>query len=86
MGRAGNPWTAHTTNLVPLIVIEGEGLKIPGRGAEVQLREDGRLCDIAPTLLEILQLPQPAEMTGRSLLKPIEFELRASRTPVRLSL
>jgi len=82
----GNPWTAHTTNLVPLIVIEGEGLKIPGRGAEVQLREDGRLCDIAPTLLEILRLPQPAEMTGRSLLKPLEFELRASRTPVRVSL
>ncbi|NJK99792.1 MAG: 2,3-bisphosphoglycerate-independent phosphoglycerate mutase [Spirulinaceae cyanobacterium RM2_2_10] len=82
----GNPWTAHTTNLVPLILVEGEGLKIPGRGTDVQLREDGRLCDLAPTLLEIMQLPQPSEMTGRSLLKPVEFELRQSRTPVRLSL
>ena len=82
----GNPWTAHTTNPVPLILIEGEGLKIPGRGADVQLREGGRLSDIAPTLLEILQLPQPPEMTGRSLLEPLEFELRPSRTPVRVSL
>jgi 2,3-bisphosphoglycerate-independent phosphoglycerate mutase len=84
--RAGNPWTAHTTNPVPFILVEGEGRKIPGYGTEVTLRSDGRLCDIAPTILEILQLPQPPEMTGRSLLEPIEFELRANRTPVRLSL
>ncbi len=82
----GNPWTAHTTNSVPLIVVEGEGLKIPGHGTEVQLREDGRLSDIAPTLLEILRLPKPVEMTGRSLFKPVEFDLRPSRTPVRVSL
>jgi len=84
--EAGNPWTAHTTNPVPFILVEGEGLKIPGHGTEVALRDDGRLADIAPTILEILKLQQPTEMTGRSLIKPIEFEVRANRTPVRVSL
>ncbi|MBD2463827.1 2,3-bisphosphoglycerate-independent phosphoglycerate mutase [Oscillatoria sp. FACHB-1407] len=82
----GNPWTAHTTNPVPFILVEGEGRKIPGHGTEVVFRSDGRLCDIAPTILEILKLPQPAEMTGRSLLEPVGFDVRANRTPVRLSL
>lgn len=82
----GNPWTAHTTNPVPFILVEGEGLKIPGYGTEVALRTDGRLSDIAPTILEILKLPQPPEMTGRSMVLPIEFEVRANRTPVRVSL
>ncbi|NJO93785.1 MAG: 2,3-bisphosphoglycerate-independent phosphoglycerate mutase, partial [Hydrococcus sp. RM1_1_31] len=82
----GNPWTAHTTNLVPFILIEGEGRKIPGHGTEVKLRDDGRLCDIAPTILEILQIPQPEEMTGRSLIQPIAFEVKTSRTPLRVSL
>jgi 2,3-bisphosphoglycerate-independent phosphoglycerate mutase len=81
-----NPWTAHTTNPVPFILVEGEKRKIPGHGTDVALRSGGRLCDIAPTILEILNLPQPPEMTGRSLLEPIEFEVRANRTPVRLSL
>ena len=84
--EAGNPWTAHTTNPVPLILIEGEGCKIPGRGGAVTLRERGRLADIAPTLLEILQLPQPPEMTGRSLLEPAAIAIKPNRTPVRLSL
>ena len=54
------PWTAHTTNPVPFILINGpEGAK---------LKEGGRLCDIAPTLLELLGLEQPKEMTGESLL------------------
>ncbi|HZG75950.1 MAG TPA: 2,3-bisphosphoglycerate-independent phosphoglycerate mutase, partial [Paenibacillus sp.] len=51
--------TAHTINPVPLIVTR-EG---------VSLRDDGILADIAPTLLQLLQLPKPAEMTGNSLLK-----------------
>lgn len=72
----GNPWTAHTTNLVPFILVEGERLQIPGHGAEVGLRSDGKLCDIAPTILEILQLPQPPEMTGRSLLVKSSLEGR----------
>jgi 2,3-bisphosphoglycerate-independent phosphoglycerate mutase len=84
--ESGNPWTAHTTNPVPFILVEGEGLKIPGHGTEVDLRNDGRLADIAPTILDILNLPQPVEMTGQSLLKPVGFEVRANRTPVRVSL
>ncbi|ELR98878.1 2,3-bisphosphoglycerate-independent phosphoglycerate mutase [Gloeocapsa sp. PCC 73106] len=82
----GNPWTAHSTNPVPFILIEGEGRKIPAHGGQVALRENGCLADIAPTILEILQLPQPEEMTGRSLIKPIELEVNPNKTPVRISL
>ncbi|MCB1787024.1 MAG: 2,3-bisphosphoglycerate-independent phosphoglycerate mutase [Chromatiaceae bacterium] len=57
--KAEQPHTAHTTNPVPLIYV--------GRGASA-LMENGALCDIAPSLLQIMGLPQPAEMTGRSLL------------------
>ncbi|OWY67983.1 phosphoglycerate mutase (2,3-diphosphoglycerate-independent) [cyanobacterium TDX16] len=80
----GNPWTAHTTNPVPLILIEGEKAKITGYGTEVALRSDGKLADLAPTILEILQLPQPAEMTGQSLIAPAKHEVQSSRTPVRM--
>lgn len=81
----GNPWTAHTTNPVPFILVEGEGLKIPGHGTEVSLRDDGRLADIAPTILDILNLPKPEEMTGRSLIQKAEFDVRANRTPVKIA-
>jgi len=81
----GNPWTAHTTNPVPLILIEGEGAKIAGYGADVSLRSNGRLCDIAPTILEILQLPQPIEMTGQSLLESADYEVQINRSGVRVS-
>ncbi|MEC4805416.1 MAG: 2,3-bisphosphoglycerate-independent phosphoglycerate mutase [Jaaginema sp. PMC 1079.18] len=84
--REGNPWTAHTTNPVPFIVVEGEGLKIPGFGTDVQLREGGCLADIAPTLLQLLNLPQPPEMTGKSLFAPAEFDVKKNRTPVRIAL
>jgi 2,3-bisphosphoglycerate-independent phosphoglycerate mutase len=84
--ESGNPWTAHTTNPVPFILVEGEKRKIPGHGTEVVLRSDGRLADIAPTILEILQLPQPDEMTGKSMIQPVGFEVRQNRTPVRVSL
>ena len=58
--ETGNPHTAHTTNPVPFILVNyKEG---------VTLREGGCLADIAPTLLEIMELPQPEEMTGKSLL------------------
>jgi 2,3-bisphosphoglycerate-independent phosphoglycerate mutase len=80
-----NPWTAHTTNPVPFILVEGEGLKIPGHGTEVTLRDDGRLADIAPTILDILKLPIPEEMTGRSLIEKAEFDVRANRTPVKIA-
>ncbi|MGL4377337.1 MAG: 2,3-bisphosphoglycerate-independent phosphoglycerate mutase, partial [Microcoleaceae cyanobacterium] len=82
--EGGNPWTAHTTNPVPFILVEGEGCKIPGHGADVPLRNDGCLADIAPTILEILKIPQPSEMTGRSMIDKAEFDVRPNRTPVRL--
>lgn len=82
----GRTWTAHTTNPVPLILIEGEGLKLPGRGGEPYLRSDGGLGDVAPTILDILGIPQPAEMTGHSLIESADFEVRSNRSPVRLGL
>ena len=54
----GSPDTAHTTNPVPLIVV--------GAG-DVSLRE-GRLCDLCPTMLDLMGLPKPPEMTGESLI------------------
>ena len=82
----GNPWTAHTTNPVPFILVEGEGRKIAGHGTEVPLRSDGRLSDIAPTILEILKLPQPVEMTGRSMIQALEFDVKPNRSPIKLAL
>jgi 2,3-bisphosphoglycerate-independent phosphoglycerate mutase len=73
-GAAGEPWTAHTTNKVPLIFIEGEKRKIPNMGNEIYLRDNAGLADIAPTLLQLLNLPIPKEMTGKSLIKEIEFK------------
>jgi 2,3-bisphosphoglycerate-independent phosphoglycerate mutase len=70
---------------VPLILIEGEGVKIPGHGTEVTLRSDGRLSDIAPTILDILKIPQPTEMTGRSIIQAADFDVRANRTPVKVA-
>jgi 2,3-bisphosphoglycerate-independent phosphoglycerate mutase len=82
----GNPWTAHTTNPVPFILIEGEKRKIPAHGGNVNLRGGGCLADLAPTILQILQLPQPQEMTGRSLIEPAPYEVKLNRTPVGVSL
>jgi len=70
----GEPWTAHTTNLVPLIFIEGEKRKIPNQGNDIYLRDNAGLADIAPTLLQLLNLPIPKEMTGKSLIKEIELK------------
>ena len=57
--ETGAPWTAHTTNPVPFILI--------GAG-DVKLREGGCLADIIPTLIEVMGYEQPAEMTGKSLI------------------
>ncbi len=73
-GPAGEPWTAHTINKVPLIFIEGEKRKIPNMGNDIYLRENAGLADIAPTLLELLDLPIPKEMTGKSLIKEVELK------------
>lgn len=58
----GGAFTAHTTNPVPVIVVDPENPQQP-------LKETGRLCDLCPTMLELMKIPQPAEMTGESLLK-----------------
>ena len=55
----GGPHTAHTTNPVPVLLI----------GAETPALHDGRLADLAPTLLALMGLPNPPAMTGHSLLK-----------------
>jgi 2,3-bisphosphoglycerate-independent phosphoglycerate mutase len=75
-----HPWTGHTTNPVPFILIEGKKRKIPGFGTEVRLRTNGCLADIAPTILEILQLPQPAEMTGESLTFTKHVDVQSNKT------
>lgn len=59
--KTGQPFTAHTTNLVPFIMIGNEVAKYK--------LKDGSLCDIAPTILQVMELKQPKEMTGKSLLK-----------------
>jgi 2,3-bisphosphoglycerate-independent phosphoglycerate mutase len=59
--KTGGPHTAHTTYPVELIVVDD---RVKGR----KLREGGRLADVAPTTLELMGLPKPAEMTGTSLL------------------
>ncbi|RYD79039.1 MAG: 2,3-bisphosphoglycerate-independent phosphoglycerate mutase [Sphingobacteriales bacterium] len=55
----GSPNTAHTTNLVPCIILNA--------GENVNLH-DGRLADVAPTILQLMEIEQPKEMTGKSLL------------------
>jgi len=55
----GSPFTAHTTNPVPFSVI----------GMNCELRKSGRLCDISPTIIKLLGLNKPEEMTGESLIK-----------------
>ena len=54
----GSAFTAHTTNPVPFTVV----------GKDCKLREGGKLCDISPTILKLLDLPQPEEMTGESII------------------
>ncbi len=55
----GSPFTAHTTNPVPFSVV----------GKDCELRQDGKLCDISPTILKLLGLKQPEAMTGESIIK-----------------
>jgi 2,3-bisphosphoglycerate-independent phosphoglycerate mutase len=61
----GSPHTAHTTNRVPFVVTTfGE------------LRDDGEIADIAPTILSLLRVKEPPQMSGKDLLNPAESELR----------
>lgn len=57
--KTGEPFTSHTTNPVPLILYGMDDVKL----------ENGKLCDLAPTLLDLMGVDKPAEMTGNSLLK-----------------
>ena len=57
----GEPHTAHTTNVVPLIVIGKENIKL----------KPGKLCDLIPTMLELMEIDKPAEMTGESLIEKV---------------
>lgn len=61
--NTGEPHTAHTTNLVPLILVNKEA----GLDDKITL-ESGALCDVAPTILSLMGLKQPKAMTGRSLI------------------
>ncbi len=56
--KTGEPHTAHTTNPVPLVLIGAEGIKL----------KEGKLADLAPTMLELMELKKPEEMTGESLI------------------
>ena len=62
------PHTAHTLNRVPVVLVNAP--------AEIAGLRDGQLADVAPTLLALLQLPQPKEMTGRSLMRPAATSAR----------
>jgi 2,3-bisphosphoglycerate-independent phosphoglycerate mutase len=57
--ETGGPHTAHTTNPVPVIVL----------GSDANALANGRLSDVAPTLLRLMDMPQPKEMTGKVLLR-----------------
>jgi 2,3-bisphosphoglycerate-independent phosphoglycerate mutase len=83
-GPDGRPWTAHTTNPVPVILVEGERRRLPGYGTNVPLRDHGGLADIAPTLLAILGLPKPERMSGESLILPAESPAGSGRIPQTL--
>lgn len=58
--EAGAVQTAHTTNEVPFVVINA---------GDIELKDDGALCDVAPTVLQLMGIEQPEEMTGQSLIK-----------------
>ena len=58
--KTGEPYTAHTTNPVPFILVNAD--------PKYKLAEGGRLCDIVPTLIELMGMKKPEAMTGKSLL------------------
>jgi len=82
VGPDGQPWTAHTTNPVPVILVEGEKRKLSGYGNDIKLREcGGGLSDLAPTLLHLLNLPKPKAMTGSTLIEPINLPNKKNLIP-----
>jgi 2,3-bisphosphoglycerate-independent phosphoglycerate mutase len=71
---SGQPFTAHTTNSVPAILAV-----VPNTGPALEMA-DGRLADVAPTLLQFLDIPLPENMTGRSLIEPVEGRIDAGQS------
>jgi 2,3-bisphosphoglycerate-independent phosphoglycerate mutase len=69
--ETGGPHTAHTTNPVPVLLLGGGNVSLA----------EGRLADVAPTLLELMGLSQPTEMTGRSLLRAVRASDQTSLRP-----
>ena len=69
--ETGGPHTAHTTNPVPVLLLGGDNAFLG----------EGRLADIAPTLLELMGLRQPVEMSGRSLLRGVHASDQTSPRP-----
>jgi 2,3-bisphosphoglycerate-independent phosphoglycerate mutase len=65
-------------------LVEGERRQLQGHGTDVTLRDDGKLADLAPTILEILQIPQPIDMTGKSMVVPALVEFQQTRSPMRV--
>ena len=59
--ETGKPQTAHTTNEVPFVIINGP--------KDISLKDDGALCNVAPTVLELMGIKKPEEMTCDSLIK-----------------
>ena len=58
--KTGEVYTEHTSNKVPFIVVSGNN--------KIKLKKTGALCDIAPTILDLLEIKKPKSMTGRSLI------------------
>ena len=65
LNENGTPNTAHSLNKVPFIVVDDDVTSV----------QDGILADIAPTILQLMDIPAPREMTGRSLIKPLTINL-----------
>ena len=59
--KTGEPHTAHTTNPVPIILVTSD--------KQISLKENGKLADLAPTMLELMEIEKPKEMTGESLIE-----------------
>ena len=72
--ETGEPFTAHTTNQVPFILVNAD--------PSYRLREGGCLADIAPTLIEMMGMEQPKEMTGKS---PTLIEMMGMEQPKEMS-
>ena len=76
--ETGEPFTAHTTNPVPFILVNAD--------PSYTLREGGKLADIVPTLIELMGMEQPKEMTGTSLLVKDKGRKTFCRTSGRMHL